>query len=111
MVDWKNVGVPIAVAVITLIGGSYVSIVSALFKPSILIVMIPSNKDIHKVRITAQNNGIASAKDMRLTIVSPHKIDNTDIFATENYTKIYNNASSFAMIIPDLFKGKVLLLT
>ncbi|MGB6594674.1 MAG: hypothetical protein WA323_03600 [Candidatus Nitrosopolaris sp.] len=106
MVDWKNVGVPIAVAVITLIGGSYVSIVSALFKPSILIVMIPSNKDIHKVRITAQNNGIASAKDMRLTIVSPHKIDNTDIFATENYTKIYNNASSFAMIIPRFVQGK-----
>jgi hypothetical protein len=107
LVDWKNVGVPIVVTLITLIGGFVISsLVSVLFKPDISIELIPHKENIYKVTIDLENKGSAAAKNLKLTMESPHNITSMHIFSTENYTKRYTNSSPILEVnIPRFVQG------
>jgi hypothetical protein len=107
MVDWKNVGVPIAVTLITLIGGVVItSLVSVLFKPDISIELIPDKENPYKVTVDMENKGSAAAKNLKLTMESPHNITSMHIFSTENYTKRYTNSSPILEVnIPRFVQG------
>ena len=112
MVDWKNVGTPIIVAIITLIGGFFISYISSvLYKPDVSIELVPSKEDVHNATINLLNKGSAPAKNLKLTMESPHNIVTTDIFGTENYTKRYTNSSSLEVDIPRFAQGKGSLIT
>jgi len=107
MVDWKNVGVPIAVTLITLIGGVVItSLLSVLFKPDISIELIPHKENPYKVTVDMENKGSAAAKNLKLTMESPHNITSMHIFSTENYTKRYTNSSPILEVnIPRFVQG------
>jgi hypothetical protein len=72
MVDWKNIGVPIIVALIAggvaLIAALINGIIAAVFTPNISITRA-STSNTHTTIFDITNSGSASAKDLKLTIL------------------------------------------
>jgi hypothetical protein len=91
MVDWKNVGVPIIVAIIAravaLISALVNFIISALFVPNIQIFKDPRAQGKDKVVIDITNIGTAAAKNLKLTVMAPPNTSFLYPFSTESYSK------------------------
>lgn len=97
MVDWKNVGIPLITTIlVVLFGGTAIInfLISAVFSPVVNIQGFINKDNNHKVQISLVNTGRAPANHLVLTIHSPGKISEPDIFSTENYTKNFNNKSN-----------------
>ena len=91
MFDWKNVGVPIIVALLSLgsaiIVASFAYIASVILKPNISITTA-SSSNLHTTIFDITNIGSAPAKDLKVTVEAPPNVTfNHPIFSTERYTE------------------------
>lgn len=111
MVDWKNIGVPIIVAIIagavSLVSALVNFIISALFMPNIQISDEPLKIGDNKVTIDITNNGTAAAKNLKLTVKAPPNTSfNRPFFSTEKYIdNATGNPTKLEMYVPRFVQG------
>ena len=111
MVDWKNIAVPIIVAIIAgavgLVSALINFIISALFTPNIQISEEPLKIGDNKVTIDITNNGTAAAKNLKLTVQAPPNTSfNRPFFSTEKYIEnATGNPTKLEMYVPRFVQG------
>jgi uncharacterized membrane protein len=95
MVDWKNIGVPIIIAVIAgavaLVSALINYIIAALFVPNFAVSTtyqtLPEKPPVFEIT----NTGSAAAKGLKLTVEAPLGYAFKEpTFSTENYTYKYD---------------------
>lgn len=105
MVNWKDILIPIIVAIIAFLGTSLTFIVSALLRPDISIDVIVNKENPRNVLVNLTNKGYAPATQLKFTMEFPHAINTVRIFSTENYNKTINSSILF-INIPRIVPGQ-----
>lgn len=107
MVDWKNIGLSVAITVVATAFGGVITVAVALLPtlwivPNISVGLIPDKENLHKVSIDLKNT---PATNTKFTIESPHNVTRFDIFSTENFTK-ENSSRLLEINLPRFAQGE-----
>jgi hypothetical protein len=102
MVDWKNIGVPIIIAIIAgavaLVSALINYIIAALFVPNFVVSATYHIDPERPPEFDITNIGSAAAKDLKLTVEAPLGYAFKEpIFSTENYTYRYISPSPLSV--------------
>jgi hypothetical protein len=101
-VNWKDVGVPLITAGLTILFGSTAVItyvVAAYLIPNVNVNISSDPDNIHSAYISVKNDGKVSATQLTLTIHNPARLLNHSIFSTENYVENKNYTTAHPNVL------------